>query len=204
MQILVATKNAGKIQELEQLMADLPVRLRNLQEFSGIIEPEESGATFAENAVLKAQSYSLQSGGLWSLADDSGLEVDALDGAPGVFSARYAGENATDADRIEKLLFELKAANARQLRARFVCAMAVCDPNGKIKFLAEGICEGAISQTPKGKNGFGYDPVFIPDGFNETFGELPDEIKQKFSHRARAAEKIIEYLRDFTAVSLDP
>ncbi len=203
MQILVATKNTGKIKELERLLADLPVRLRSLDEFPGIIEPQETGATFAENAVLKAQSYALQTG-LSALADDSGLEVEALGGAPGIFSARYAGANATDSERIEKLLDELKSTQDEQRRARFVCAMAISDEKGEIKFLAEAVCDGAIARTPEGANGFGYDPVFIPDGFNQTFGELSGEIKREISHRARAAKKIIRYLRDFTAVSLDP
>lgn len=202
MEILVATKNAGKIKELEQLLAGLPVHLRSLNEFSDVVEAEETGATFAENAVLKARSYASQTR-LWALADDSGLEVDALGGAPGVYSARYAGEGASDADRIEKLLSELKSVPDEQRRARFVCAMAVSDANGEIKFLAEETCEGAIARTPSGANGFGYDPVFIPDNFNQTFGELADEIKREISHRARAAKKIIRYLRDFTAVSLD-
>jgi XTP/dITP diphosphohydrolase len=141
--------------------------------------------------------------GIWSLADDSGLEVEALGGAPGIFSARYAGANTSYQDKIQKLLDELKTTDDKERRARFVCAMAISDVKGEIKFVAEETCDGRIALTPKGANGFGYDPIFIPDGFGQTFGELADEIKQKISHRARAAEKIIQYLRAFKAVSLD-
>ncbi|MDQ6785960.1 MAG: RdgB/HAM1 family non-canonical purine NTP pyrophosphatase [Acidobacteriota bacterium] len=203
MQIVAATKNIGKVKELKQLLADLSVCLRSLNEFPDVVEAEETGATFTENAVLKAQSYALQTG-LWSLADDSGLEVEALGSAPGIFSARYGGASATNEEKIQKLLRQLNAKlSNEERRARFVCAMAISDAKGEIKYLAEEMCGGRIALTPKGTNGFGYDPIFIPDGFEKTFGELSDEIKQKISHRARAAEKIIQYLRAFTAVSLD-
>lgn len=198
MQLLIATKNNGKVRELKELLAGLPVNLRSLDEFQNISEAEETGATFAENAVLKAQSYALQTG-FWSLADDSGLEVEALSGAPGVFSARYAGENATDAEKIEKLSQQLSETKNEQRGARFVCAMAISDEKGKIKFLAEGICSGKIAATPSGNNGFGYDPIFIPDGFQQTFGELTGETKQKISHRALATKKIIRYLHGIYA-----
>ena len=201
-QLLTATKNAGKVKEFENLLADLPVDLRSLNDFPNIIEPEETGATFAENAQLKARYYAVQTG-LFALADDSGLEVEALAGAPGVFSARYAGANANDAERIEKLLKELNATHAKTRRARFVCAIAIADARGEIKYQAEASCGGTIARTAKGTHGFGYDPIFIPDGFKGTFGELSDDIKQQISHRARAIKKIIQYLHDFTAVSLD-
>jgi XTP/dITP diphosphohydrolase len=193
-QLLVATGNAGKVRELKELLTDFPVVLRDLSEFPNVFEVEETGATFAENAILKASGYSAQTG-FWTLADDSGLEVEALGGAPGVFSARYAGENASDADKIAKLLGEL--GDTDNLRARFVCAMAISDETGEIKFVSEGVCDGKITVNPRGRNGFGYDPVFIPDGFDETFGELSGEVKQKISHRGRAMEKIIQYLRRF-------
>ncbi len=199
-ELLIATKNVGKIKELEKLLADLPVRLKSLNEFPNIIEPEETGATFSENACLKATSYALQTG-LISLADDSGLEVEALNGAPGVYSARYAEENATDTEKIEKLLKEVKETNDKNRRARFVCAMAIADETGEIEFIAEGICNGRIALTESGTGGFGYDPIFIPDGFSETFGELSVDIKQQISHRARASFKIIQYLRRFYTVS---
>ena len=199
MELLVATKNAGKIKELTKLLAGLPVRLRGLSEFENIVEPKETGATFSDNAVLKAKYYALQTG-LWALADDSGLEVETLGGAPGIFSARYAGEGAAYAEKIEKLLREISSANGDNRQARFVCAMAVADETGSVKFLSEGICDGKIAAGPRGTNGFGYDPIFIPSGLSETFGELSDEIKQKISHRSRAIKKIIRFLRGITAV----
>ncbi len=197
-ELLIATKNAGKIKELKELLIGLPIHIRYLSEFPSITEPEETGATFAENAVLKAKYYALQTK-LWALADDSGLEVEALNGAPGVFSARYVGENATAEEKIEKLLQELN--NIKDRRARFVCTMAITDETGEIKFVADGVCDGGIAITPSDSNGFGYDPIFIPDGFSQTFGELSDQIKRKISHRARAANKIIQHLRRFYAAS---
>ena len=193
-EILIATKNIGKVREMEELLADFPFVLRSLNEFPDMPDVEETGVTFAENAILKAREYAKQTK-IWSLADDSGLEVAALNGAPGVFSARYAGENATDAERINKLLDELEKINDR--RARFVCAMAIADETGEIKFLTEGICDGEIALNSSGTNGFGYDPIFIPEGFEHSFGELSGGVKHKISHRARAIEKIIRFLSDF-------
>lgn len=197
MKILVATNNAGKIKELNEFLADLPIELFGLKHFENTFEPAETGATFADNAILKANSYALQTG-FRALSDDSGLEVEALNGAPGVFSARYAGENATDAERIFKLLDELAATDNKSRRARFVCAMAIADETGEIKFLAEGTCEGKIALKPRGANGFGYDPIFVPDGYEQTFGELSSAIKGKISHRAQAIGKIMRFLRSFT------
>ena len=196
---LIGTKNLGKVKELETLLGNLPLRLRSLNDFPGTIEPEETGATFIENAALKARFYALETG-VWTLADDSGLEVEALNNAPGVYSARYAGKNATDAERIEKLIKELNDERDENRKARFVCAMAISDETGAIKFMAEGICDGKIAFEAKGANGFGYDPIFIPDGFAETFGELSVDIKQQISHRARAIVKIIQYLQAFYAL----
>ena len=196
-ELLIATRNAGKIRELEELLNGFPVKLRSLNDFPGIVEPEETGATFAENAVLKAVYYARQTE-LLSLADDSGLEVEALGGAPGVYSARYAGVEANDSQRIEKLLEELAAAENR--KARFVCAAALADSSGEVKFLAEGVCGGRITASPRGTQGFGYDPIFVPEGYAETFGELPGEVKRRISHRARAMDKIIAYLRDFIVI----
>lgn len=200
-EFLIGTKNLGKVKELETLLRNSPLRLRSLNDFPDAIEPEETGATFAENAALKARSYALQTG-IWTLADDSGLEVEALNDAPGVYSARYAGENATDAERMEKLLKELDKMADENRKARFVCAMAISDKTGAIKFAAEGVCDGKIAFEAKGANGFGYDPIFVPDGFTETFGELSGGIKQQISHRARASVKIIQHLQAFYAVSV--
>lgn len=197
-ELLVATKNAGKVRELEEMLAGLPVRLRSLEDFPNVNEPDETGATFAENAALKARYYAGQIK-ITALADDSGLAVEALGGAPGIFSARYAGEQASDTQRIKKLLAELSAATDENRRARFVCAAAFADETGKVKFVEEGVCDGKITLAPRGTNGFGYDPVFIPDGFSQTFGELSNEIKRQISHRAQALNKIIQQIRRFYA-----
>ena len=193
-QLLIATGNSGKIGELKELLADLPLTLRNLEDFPNVSEVEETGATFEENAILKAKGYALQTG-LRTLADDSGLEVDALGGAPGVFSARYAGAGASDEAKMAKLLREL--AQIEERRARFVCSVAVADEKGEISFVTTGFCRGVIALNPSGTKGFGYDPIFVPDGFELSFGELSGTVKQKISHRARAMKKIIQYLRDF-------
>lgn len=195
--LLIATRNTGKVRELAELLADLPVSLRSLNDFSNIVEPAETGVTFAENAELKARSYALQTG-LAALADDSGLEVAALGGAPGIFSARYAGAEATDEQRVRKLLEAL--GNTENRAARFVCAMSVAEPSGAVRFTTEGVCSGFLTKQPRGKNGFGYDPIFVPEGFAETFGELSAEVKHEISHRARAVSKIIAYLRGFIVV----
>jgi XTP/dITP diphosphohydrolase len=202
MKLLIATNNAGKIRELNEYLMDLPIELFGLSAFENVSDVEETGATFAENAILKASSYARQTG-FWALSDDSGLEVEALNGAPGVFSARYAGENAGDAERIEKLLDELAETGDESRRARFVCAIAIADETGEIKFLAEGVCEGKIALKPRGANGFGYDPIFVPIGFEQTFGELSSTVKGEISHRERAIKKIIRFLRNFTTLELD-
>lgn len=192
--LLIATRNAGKLRELRQFFADLPLRLLSLAEFPSVEDVEETGSTFEENAALKAQAYASQTK-LWTLADDSGLEVEALGGTPGIFSARYAGEKASDAARAYKLLSELSQTQDIARRARFVCVIALSNPAAEIVKLAKGVCEGRIADAPRGENGFGYDPVFIPDGFTETFGELPTEIKQQISHRARALTELRSFLR---------
>ena len=197
--LLIATNNTGKLKEFERLLTGLPVQLSGLAEFEDIGEIEETGVTFEENAVLKARGYAVRSG-MWALADDSGLEIEALGGRPGVYSARYAGTGAGYGQKIAALLNELDETGDTGRRARFVSVIAVADERGEIKFLAEGVCAGTIAGAPRGTNGFGYDPIFIPDGFGQTFGELTPDIKEQISHRARAAAKIIRYLRDFTGV----
>ena len=192
-ELLIATGNKGKVAELRSLLAGLPVRLRNLAEFPSAREVEETGRTFADNAALKAGGYAGQTG-LWTLADDSGLEVDALGGAPGVFSARYGGAGATDAARVERLLAALSGAGAGERGARFVCVVAIADPRGRIMNLSTGTCEGRIARAPRGTRGFGYDPVFLPNGYEQTFGELPAEIKQEISHRALALKAALSFL----------
>jgi XTP/dITP diphosphohydrolase len=193
LELLVATRNAGKLSELQSLLASASFQLRSLAEFPEVAEVEETGTTFAENAVLKASTYAAHTR-LWTLADDSGLEVDSLGGAPGVYSARYGGCGLNDADRTRRLLEALKQRGDTDRLARFVCVIAIADPQGKIINLSTGTCEGRIAHAPRGANGFGYDPVFVPDGYEQTFGELPTEIKEEISHRARALKAARSFL----------
>jgi XTP/dITP diphosphohydrolase len=183
--LLLGTRNPGKVIEIVSILADSAWSFSSLQEFPNVGEAEENFTTFAENAIAKAQFYASATG-LCALADDSGLEVEALGGAPGVFSARYAGANASDADRRALLLSELDKLGAPTRRARFVAVVAISKPNGEILNISEGICNGTITFAPRGTGGFGYDPLFIPDGHTQTFAELPDTIKNQISHRARA------------------
>ena len=156
--------------------------------------PAEDGKTFTDNAIAKARFYATATG-LWALADDSGLEVDALAGAPGVYSARYAGENASDADRRALLLSELAQVSEKDRRARFVSVVAIASADGKVLNVSEGICEGTLTFAPRGEGGFGYDPLFVPDGFSQTFAELPESVKNRISHRARALIKTRQFLK---------
>lgn len=192
-ELLIATKNQGKVRELSELLAGVPVVLRGLAEFPRVPTAEETGATFSENAELKARFYAGRTG-LPTLADDSGLEVEALGGAPGVHSARYAGDGATDVERVALLLSEMRRAGTLTRRARFVCAAALFDPRADSCEVFLGTCEGRIADAPRGSHGFGYDPVFIPDGYERTFAELPAEIKQRISHRAEALRAVRAYL----------
>lgn len=191
-ELLVATKNAGKVRELTELLVGLPLRLRNLSDFPAAPEVDETGATFEENARLKAVGYG-EHARLLTLADDSGLEVAALGGEPGVRSARYGGL-ATDAERTARLLEELARTNDAERRARFVCVIALALPPSDRLHFFEGTCEGRIARAPAGSHGFGYDPVFCPDGYEQTFGQLPDETKEQLSHRARALARALAFL----------
>lgn len=194
-ELLIATHNAGKFRELTSLLSGLSLRLRHLSEFPQIKEVEETGKTFAENAALKARLYSQQTG-LWTLADDSGLEVDALAGAPGVFSARYGGKNATDQERNARLLAALSLIEVEHRTASFTCVIALHAPQEGKTELFKGTCEGYIALHPRGNNGFGYDPLFIPSGYTYTLGELPVEVKQQISHRARALAAFRVFLNE--------
>jgi XTP/dITP diphosphohydrolase len=195
-EILIATKNIGKVEELRRLMRDVPVTLRYLPDFPDIPDVDETGTTFEQNAVLKAAEYARRTG-LWAVADDSGLEVDALGGEPGVYSARYGGGDLSFDDRMALVLERLGPGKPRS--ARFVCSIALADESGEVLFSAEGICPGTIAESPRGSGGFGYDPIFVPDGFELTFGELPVAVKQQISHRARASAVLIRYLLHFNA-----
>ena len=205
--LLLGTRNAGKVREIETILGNIPWRRRFLDEFANVGVAAETAPTYAENAIAKAQFYARETG-LWALADDSGLEVEALNGAPGVYSARYAGEGASDADRRGLLLAELARVNGEDprvldagrhnvganRRARFVCVVAISTPDGRVLTTAEGVCDGKMIFEERGTNGFGYDPLFVPDGFDQTFAELSDSIKNRISHRARALLKTRTFL----------
>jgi XTP/dITP diphosphohydrolase len=195
--LLIATRNRGKMREFRALLEELTIELFGLNSFPRIATVEETGSTFVDNASLKATGYAQQAG-VMTMADDSGLEVDALGGAPGLLSARYAGPSASDSKRIEKLLSELSAVNAPNRTARFVSVVAIADSSGKILNVSSGQCTGTITAMPRGENGFGYDPVFLPDGFDRTFGELSAEVKNQISHRARAFKGAANFLRSLT------
>ena len=194
--LLLGTRNPGKVKEITNILADSGWLLCFLTAFDDVEPPEENGETYADNAILKARAYAVATG-LFALADDSGLEVAALAGAPGVFSARYAGEIASDADRRELLLSELGKTGNKDRSARFVAVVAIAAPDGTLLNVSEGICEGTITFTPRGHGGFGYDPLFIPDGYDQTFAELPENIKNRISHRALALIKTSEFLKSF-------
>jgi XTP/dITP diphosphohydrolase len=189
MQLIVATRNAHKTREIEQILGSLSA-VRDLTAYPEISEITESGTSFEENAKLKSIAVSRKLPGL-IIADDSGLEVEALQGAPGIHSARYAGANASDKEKIAKLLTDLAKVNAQtgQRGARFRCVLAVAR-DGQVLATFEGVVEGRIAERPRGSHGFGYDPIFIPDGFEETFAELPGGLKNNISHRAKAIRKL--------------
>ena len=191
--LLLATGNSGKLNEIREILSDLPFELLALEAFGNVDTANEQGSSYEENAVIKARACAKKTG-LWSLADDSGLEVTALRGAPGVFSARYAGEHASDTDRIVFLLKQLASVANEDRTARFVCVTAIVDSEAGIINLAQGICEGIITNTPRGTNGFGYDPVFVPNGYDATFAELPSHIKNVISHRGRALRATRDFL----------
>ena len=192
--LLLGTRNPGKVREIVSVLGDSGWSFTSLENFENVESPEETGDTYSENAIAKARFYAAATG-LTALADDSGLEVEALDGAPGVFSARYAGEGASDGDRRERLLLELAKTDDR--RARFVAVVAIVDAYGTVLNVSEGICEGTITFNARGTGGFGYDPLFIPDGYDQTFAELPQEVKNRISHRGRALMKTANFLRSF-------
>ena len=193
-ELVVATRNRHKTREIQHVLGP-EFRVRDLGAHSEVSEIRESGTSFEENAKLKALAASRQLPAL-VIADDSGLEVDALGGAPGIYSARYAGANATEKDKIDKLLRELARVSATEnrRRARFRCVVALAR-DGNLLGTFEGIAEGSIADEARGDSGFGYDPIFIPGGSKQTFGELPTEVKNTISHRAKAIRALADRLR---------
>ena len=192
-ELVVATRNRHKTREIQHILGPEFI-VRDLAD-TEVPEIRETGTSFEENAKLKALAASRQLPAL-VIADDSGLEVDALGGAPGIYSARYAGANATSRDKIDKLLRELARVRATGdgRRARFRCVVALAC-NGDLLGIFEGTVEGRITDTARGDSGFGYDPIFVPDGFQQTFGELPMEVKNNISHRAKAIRAVAEKLK---------
>jgi XTP/dITP diphosphohydrolase len=189
--LLVATRNAHKTSEIASMLAG-HFDVSDLHSLAGAPDVEETGVTFAENSALKALAISRHTGG-WALADDSGLEVNALGGEPGVRSARYAGEDATDADNNSLLLSRLAEIPLAPRSARFRCVLALAR-NGELIATFDGVVEGRLVESLRGAGGFGYDPLFIPEGYDTTFGELPAAIKNAISHRSRALAKFRDWL----------
>ncbi len=198
-ELLIATKNPGKASELAAMLTGLPLIVVSLLDIEPVDDVIESADTFDGNARLKAAGYAAATG-RFALADDSGLEVDALGGRPGVLSARFGGAGLSFEERVLLLLDELARTGTRDRSARFVAAIAVADPSGRIIAASTGLCPGRIANKPSGAGGFGYDPIFVPDGYEETFGELSANEKSRISHRRRAYEQILPYLRDNLAI----
>lgn len=186
--IVLATTNKGKTKEMKEILKGYPIEIKNLSDFGPIPEVIEDGDTFDDNAYKKA-SFTAKVLGFPALADDSGLCVDALDGAPGVYSARYAGENATDADNVAKLLEAMKDEENR--KAAFQCVISIAVPTGAA-LTYEGSCEGVLTREPTGDNGFGYDPLFFFPQFNKTFAQLSIEEKAEVSHRGKALKEVTQ------------
>lgn len=203
--VAVATRNPGKISEYRRMFADMDLEVVSLEQ-AGVapgVEPEESGSTFEENAWIKARALREEAGG-FALGDDSGLEVEALGGAPGVFSARYAGVDGPGRDQanIRKLLAEMDDVDDRRRTARFVCALVLLGPRGR-GVSSRGECPGRIIRLPRGRGGFGYDPIFVPRGYRRTMAELSMAEKNRISHRGCALRALLEKLRQRELLFVD-
>ncbi|WP_409289657.1 XTP/dITP diphosphatase [Peribacillus sp. SCS-37] len=195
--VLIATKNRGKAKEFESLFGSKGYKVLTLLDIPDAPDVEETGSTFEENAIIKAEAIAREAGH-FVVADDSGLEVDALDGRPGVYSARYAGEEKNDLANLEKVLDELREVPDEERNARFCCALALASPNRET-ITVFGTCEGKIIREPRGENGFGYDPIFLADEYGKTMAELSASEKNKISHRAHALKKLETVLDEFLA-----
>lgn len=192
-ELVIASSNKGKLKEIRELVAHLPVRLLSLSDFPSIGEIEESGSTFAENSEIKARAV-FNATGIAALADDSGLVVDALDGKPGIMSSRFAGEGASDADRCALVLKQMETVPDEHRTARFVASVCIIGLNGEVHF-TEGICEGVIARQPIGENGFGYDPIFYLSEFGKTMAQLSPGEKNSISHRGKAIRTAVEIIK---------
>lgn len=191
MELVVATSNRGKLKEIGRLLKDSGIKVRGLEDISGLPEIVEDGDTFEANAQKKALTVARHCNCL-TLADDSGLMVEALHGEPGVYSARYAGPDASDADNNRKLLAAMEGLAPEQRQAAFYCAMALCGPSGECQ-LFQGQLKGLILEAPRGSGGFGYDPLFLVPEFGKSLAELPLEIKNRISHRGQALRKVLAH-----------
>ncbi len=192
-ELVLATRNRNKVKEIREILKGLKLNILTVDDFPGCPEVIEDGATFEENAVKKARAVSRFTGKA-ALSDDSGLEVDALNGEPGIHSARYAGEGCNYDDNNNKLLGLMKDIPEERSQARFICVAVLCRPDGEL-MTARGVCEGVLGKERRGSNGFGYDPVFIVPEYGKTFAELDSELKNRISHRARAFNNIKELLK---------
>ena len=190
---IVATKNKGKLAEIKEILHDFPFEVISMEEAGITKDIEENGTTFEENALIKAEEICRVTGEM-VMADDSGLEVDYLNGAPGIYSSRFAGEGATDEDKNKKLLKLLEGVPFEKRSARFVCVIAVIFPDGQ-RFTVKGTCDGYIVFEPIGNNGFGYDPLFFMPEYNMTTAQMEPEQKNRISHRGKALAKMVEELR---------
>ncbi|WP_299089445.1 XTP/dITP diphosphatase [uncultured Metabacillus sp.] len=193
-EIIIATKNPGKVKEFEALLSPIGFHVHSLLDYPDSIDVEETGVTFEENAILKAEAIS-EAYQRMTIADDSGLAIDYLGGRPGIFSARYAGPAKDDQANISQVLEELTGVKSMEDRsARFICALALSIPGQQTKTVV-GTCEGYIAMKQQGENGFGYDPIFIVKGLNQTMASIPKEEKNRISHRAEAIKKILEVIK---------
>jgi XTP/dITP diphosphohydrolase len=194
-ELVVATRNPGKLREIQGILSSFQLKILSLQDFPQIPPPAEDGMTFADNAAKKALEVARKTE-RFALADDSGLVVEALQGRPGVFSARYAGENATDEQRVQKILSEMANVSEERRQAAFVCAVALASPDGRLQ-ITEAECRGRITFSPRGKGGFGYDPIFFVPEFSKTMAELSPDVKNRISHRGRALKIVKRTLPAF-------
>lgn len=192
--IVLSSRNKKKTREVAEILAPAGIQVIPVTEFASVPEVEETGSTFAENAALKASQVA-QALGQWVIGEDSGLQVDALNGAPGIYSARFSGPSATDESNNRKLIELLDGIPDDRRGAGYVCSVALSDPTGAIRIACEGTCRGRILNMASGEGGFGYDPWFLIPEYHQSFGQLSSVVKHRLSHRARAFEKFLRLLR---------
>jgi XTP/dITP diphosphohydrolase len=200
MELVIATRNEKKEKEIKNLLKCSGLSIISLKDYPQLSGIKEEGKTFRDNAVQKAKSVAVFTN-KWTLADDSGLEVDALDGRPGIYSARFAGAQQNDQANIRKLLQLMKKVPQDKRQARFKCFVAISKPGGEIAKVVNGVCEGLISFEPRGKSGFGYDPVFIVPAYDKTFAELGPAIKDQISHRSKALKQAREFIKTLVSAN---